>query len=81
LTSILLNHLFATKLIIQGNFASLWWTLNEKERGMTIGIVALGLLCLFLAGMYIWVHVTHRFHVTTNDRRGETKYVNESSTV
>ncbi|XP_048767837.2 multiple epidermal growth factor-like domains protein 10 [Ostrea edulis] len=64
---------------IQGDTASMWKTLNGKERGMVISITTLGLLFLILTALYIWV--SHRLRVETNNRRKTTEDLDENSAV
>ncbi|XP_056016764.1 uncharacterized protein LOC125676663 [Ostrea edulis] len=62
---------------IQSDAASMWKTLNEKKVGMVISITMLGLLFLILTAMYIWV--SHRIRVETNNRGKATEDSDENS--
>ncbi|XP_048767865.1 multiple epidermal growth factor-like domains protein 11 [Ostrea edulis] len=62
---------------IQSDTALMWKTLNEKEIGMVISITTLGLLFIVLTVMYIWV--SHRLRVETNNRREATEDFDENS--
>jgi heme/copper-type cytochrome/quinol oxidase subunit 2 len=63
----------------QSDAASELTVFSRKEIDMTISIVTLGLLFLFLTVMYIWI--TLRFRVQTNNRHGETQNVYGNSTI
>ncbi|XP_048767851.1 angiopoietin-1 receptor-like [Ostrea edulis] len=64
---------------IQSDAASMWNNFNEKKKGMVISITTLGLLFLILTVMYIWV--SHRLHVETNNRRKAKEDSDENSAV
>ncbi|XP_056016763.1 uncharacterized protein LOC125674634 [Ostrea edulis] len=64
---------------IESDAASMWKTLNEKKVGMVISITTLGLLFVILTVMYIWI--SHRIRVETNNRGKPTEDSDENSAV
>ncbi|XP_056016236.1 cell death abnormality protein 1-like [Ostrea edulis] len=64
---------------IQSDAASMRKTLNEKKVGMVISITTLGLLFVILTVMYIWV--SHRIRVETNNRGKPSEDSDENSAV